>query len=57
VSFRLIHTPCCHTLLCWVNPRLPNYCPECGQAIYAAIKFNGILVEAREAWLETHTDA
>lgn len=57
VDFRLIHTPCCHTLLCWVNPRLPNYCPECGERIYAQLKFNGILAEAREAWLETVSDA
>jgi hypothetical protein len=27
--FRLIQAPCRGTLLCWVNPRLPNYCPEC----------------------------
>lgn len=29
--FRLIYTSCCGHLLCWVNPRLPNYCPECGK--------------------------
>jgi hypothetical protein len=23
--FRLIQMPCCGQLLCWVNPRLPNY--------------------------------
>jgi hypothetical protein len=23
--FRLIVMPCCGQLLCWVNPRLPNY--------------------------------
>lgn len=34
VYFRLIMTPCCGTLLCWVNPRMPNYCPECGKAIW-----------------------
>lgn len=53
VPFRLIQTPCCGTLLCWVNPRLPNYCPECGERIYAKLKFGGILAEAVEAWLET----
>lgn len=30
VKFSLIQMPCCGQLLCWVNPRLPNYCPECG---------------------------
>lgn len=35
VRFALIDTPCCHTLLCYVNPRMPNYCSECGQRIFA----------------------
>lgn len=33
VPFRLLRMPCCHTLICWVNPRRPNYCPECGTRI------------------------
>lgn len=50
IHFRLINTECCNTLLCWVNPRLPNYCPECGKHIYPTVKgwittedLNGIL--------------
>ena len=27
--FRLMQVPCCNSLLCWVNPRLPNLLPEC----------------------------
>ena len=38
VTFRLIHTPCCGTMLCFVNPRLPNYCSECGTPIFSKIK-------------------
>lgn len=38
VHFKLLVTPCCSTLLCWVNPRLPTYCPECGTHIYPDIK-------------------
>ncbi len=38
VHFRLLHTTCCGTLLCWVNPRLPNYCPECGKSCMADVK-------------------
>jgi len=34
VQFRLLHMPCCKTLICWVNPRRPNYCPECGERVY-----------------------
>lgn len=38
VHFRLIQMPCCGTLKCWVNPRLANYCPECGTRVFALIK-------------------
>lgn len=38
VVFRLIVTPCCSTMLCWVNPRFPTYCPECGKHIYPAVR-------------------
>ena len=38
--FQLIHTPCCGHLLCWVNPRLPNFCPECGKPILAALRID-----------------
>lgn len=38
VPFRLIQTPCCGTLLCYVNHRLPNYCSECGQYIFPVVR-------------------
>lgn len=38
VHFRLLQMPCCRTLICWVNPRLPNHCPECGTHIYPKIR-------------------
>jgi hypothetical protein len=38
VHFRLIKMPCCGHLLCWVNSRFPNYCPECGKQIYPDVK-------------------
>jgi hypothetical protein len=38
VKFQLICMECCGQLLCWVNPRLPNHCPECGKFIYPAVK-------------------
>jgi hypothetical protein len=38
-------------MLCYVNPRLPNYCSECGKHIYAKLKTGeGILVSS-PAWL------
>jgi len=37
-DFRLINVECCGVLLCWVNPRLPNYCPECGKRIFPKVK-------------------
>ena len=38
IIFRLIITPCCSAVICWVNPRFPNYCPECGTYIYPEVK-------------------
>jgi len=38
VAFRLIRCPDCGFNLCWVNPRFPNYCPECGGHIYPRVK-------------------
>lgn len=55
VLFRLIVTPCCGQMLCWVNPRLPNFCPECGKSVYMDLKFHKkecILISHPEAMLE-----
>lgn len=30
VPFKMIVTPCCGAILCYVNHRLPNFCSECG---------------------------
>jgi hypothetical protein len=38
VHFRVFAMPCCGANICWVNPRLPNYCPECGAFVYAKLK-------------------
>jgi len=38
VKLRIIRTGCCGTVLCWVNPRLPNFCPECATRIYPDVK-------------------
>jgi hypothetical protein len=34
VQFRLLPMPCCGTLICWVNPRRPSFCPECGTSVF-----------------------
>lgn len=54
VHFRLIKMPCCDALKCWVNPRLANYCPECGERVYARIKTDPscILVSDQQATLK-----
>jgi hypothetical protein len=52
VKFRLIQMPCCGQMLCWVNPRLPNYCPECAQPVLAQLRYH-----RPECILETHEDA
>lgn len=38
IKFRLFQMPCCGQLLCWVNPRLPNHCPECGKQVLLQLK-------------------
>jgi hypothetical protein len=38
IQFRLFQMPCCGQLLCWVNPRIPNYCPECGAHVILKLK-------------------
>jgi hypothetical protein len=50
VTFRLIQMPCCGQLLCWVNPRYPNYCPECGTRVLNEIK-SCILISDEKAML------
>lgn len=51
VQFRLIETPCCRTLICWVNPRMPNYCPECGKYVFPHMKEHE-KPSYKEAWLK-----
>ncbi len=52
VPFRLIQTPCCQTILCYVNPRLPNYCSECGARIYAKLKTGDGILQSTTGWLK-----
>lgn len=55
VTFTLIHTPCCHTILCYVNPRMPNYCSECGERFPGGIHRShpqSILFRDDNAWLK-----
>lgn len=50
-KFFLLITPCCHTMLCWINPRMPNFCPECGRAIWLKKQGEHILFLDSEARL------
>lgn len=56
IKFRLIQCPECGHQMCWVNPRLPNYCPECGKKIFLKLKFKGssILMTDDDARLTYH---
>lgn len=38
IRFRLIVCPECTHQMCWVNPRLPNHCPECGKSIFLKLR-------------------
>jgi hypothetical protein len=56
IHFRLLQTPCCNSLLCWVNPRLPTYCPECATRIYPEIRSN-VLMDDDKAILKYSDEA
>jgi hypothetical protein len=56
VPFRLIQMPCCHVLICWVNPRRPNYCPECGKFIFKAFNKADWEINSSEAWLRIQNE-
>jgi hypothetical protein len=51
VEFKLIEMPCCGHLLCWVNPRYPTYCPQCGKHCYPDVK-GGVLKHDYNAVLQ-----
>lgn len=53
VEFRLFNLSCCGHLLCWVNPRLPTYCPMCGKMIYPNCRGDIVFKDA-EAQLTLH---
>lgn len=52
VHFRLIQMPCCMHLFCNVNPRWPNYCPNCGSHVYPEIR--GCALESDQDAMLTH---
>lgn len=55
IHFRLIQMPCCGQMLCWVNPRLPNFCPECGERVLMKLRHEcpeNILISDTNATLE-----
>lgn len=51
VQFRLLHMPCCNILLCWVNPRRPMYCSECGTRVFHHFPRDKWDATYAEAWL------
>lgn len=53
VHFRMIQMPCCGFMACWVNPRWPTYCPECGTQVYPQVKTYAVY-EDDDAVLEIH---
>lgn len=38
VPFTVYEMPCCGHMLCWVNPRRPTYCPECGKQVLTSVR-------------------
>lgn len=56
VPFRLIQMPCCSILICWVNSRRPNYCPECGTRIIRYFPKERWEATFSPAWLRVEDD-
>jgi hypothetical protein len=58
VPFRLFRMPCCNHHLCWVNPRLPSFCPECGEKCYMKLRTDGshTLVSDPQAMLKVNKE-
>jgi hypothetical protein len=54
IQFRLLHMPCCHIIICWANPRRPNYCPECGTFIFKNYPKAEWENKYSEAWLKVN---
>lgn len=50
VVFQYLIMPCCQVNLCWVNPRYPTYCPECGKHCYPQVK-QGVMIRDKDATL------
>jgi len=55
VVFKLFNMPCCGHLLCWVNPRYPTFCPQCGEKVFGTIKA-AVVYRDDEAVLEIHVE-
>jgi hypothetical protein len=51
VQFRLLQMPCCGILICWVNPRRPMRCPECGERIFSHYPKARWEAQYSRAWL------
>ena len=52
VHYRELQCIACNHMTSWIEFRLPNYCPECGKHIFLKLKFDGILVEGKNVWIE-----
>lgn len=51
VQFRYIAMECCNHQLCWVNPRLPSYCPACGARCFPQVR-SWVLINDEKAQLK-----
>lgn len=52
IQFRLFQMPCCSFLCCWVNPRLPTHCPECGKHVLMQLRTGQYTrIQDDDAWL------
>ena len=56
IVFRLFNLSCCGHFLCWVNPRFPSFCPNCGKHIYPDVK-GDVVITDENAHIKFHASA
>jgi len=54
--FTLFQMPCCKHLLCWVQPRIPTYCPSCGTQIMTQLRSGDYTLKTGVGWFKLVED-
>jgi hypothetical protein len=56
LQFTLFEMPCCKHLLCWVQPRMPAYCPSCGASVMIQLRSGDCTLRTGVGWFRLVAD-